>query len=92
MYVLKIFITGDICHFGLASFTEKPWNLAKQLFKGMLLEIALNWTNIFLVLLWLGYLIFSGGKNYSFMIYLICDFLLFYAYVHTCSPSYTKDE
>ena len=24
MYVLKIFITGDICHFGLAIFTEEP--------------------------------------------------------------------
>ena len=25
IYVLKIFITGDICHFGFASPTEEPW-------------------------------------------------------------------
>ena len=24
MYVLKVFIIGDICHFGLASLTEEP--------------------------------------------------------------------
>ena len=30
-YVLKIFITGDICHFGLTSLTEEPRNWAKQL-------------------------------------------------------------
>ena len=33
MYVLKIFITGDICHFGLANFTNEPCNWAKQLSK-----------------------------------------------------------
>ena len=26
------------------------------------------------------------------MIWLICDFLPFYAHVHTCSPSYTDEE
>ena len=26
------------------------------------------------------------------MIWLICDSLLFYAHVHTCSPSYTDEE
>ena len=30
-YVLKIFITGDIRHFGLTSLIEEPRNWAKQL-------------------------------------------------------------
>ena len=33
MHVLKIFITGDICPFGLASLTDKPGDWAKQLSK-----------------------------------------------------------
>ena len=31
------------------------------------------------------------GKNCD-VIWLIFDFLLFYAHVHTCSPSYTNEE
>ena len=28
--------------------------------------------------------------NYSVMVWLICDFLPFYAYARTCSPSYIQ--
>ena len=33
-----------------------------------------------------------GNKKKSVMIWLICDYLSFYAHVHTCSPSYTDEK
>ena len=33
MYVLKIYTSGDICTFGLASLTDEPIDWAKQLSK-----------------------------------------------------------
>ena len=35
MYVLNIFLMGDIYHFGFASRTEELWNWAKQLSKAV---------------------------------------------------------
>ena len=37
-------------------------------------------------------LYFGEKKKNCVMIWLICNFLPFYAHVHTCSPSYTDEE
>ena len=45
MYALKIFITGDICFFGLASLTYLgALRLGETAVQGILLKIILNWT------------------------------------------------
>ena len=36
--------------------------------------------------------LYFGGKKNCVMIWLICNFLPFYARVHTCSPGYTDEE
>ena len=45
------------------------------------------------VVLWSLYIFGKGKKKKNcVMIWLICNFLPFYAHVHTCSPSYTDEE
>ena len=67
----------------------KTPELGETAVKGKLLEIILNCTITCLVILKSRNII---GKNYSVMIWLICDSLPFYAQVHTCSSSYTDEE
>ena len=46
-----------------------------------------------LVVLWSLYIFGKKKKKKNcVMIWLICNFLPFYAHVHTCSPSYTDEE
>ena len=56
----------------------------------MVLKIILNRTNIIIFCNIVITYYFWIKK--SVMIWLICDFLLFYAHVHTCCPSYTDEE
>ena len=58
----------------------------------MLLEIILHWTIRIISCNIVITLCFWEKKQHCVMIWLICDFLPFYAHVHTCSPSYTDEE
>ena len=42
MNILKSFINGDICHFGVASLIEEPRDLAKQLSKACYWKLFRN--------------------------------------------------
>ena len=65
MLVLKIFITGDVCPFGLASFTDEPWDWAKQLSKACYWKLfCIELLELSLVILRLPY-IFGRKKIVS---------------------------